>query len=66
MTSTHLEKIFLHYVLQSGELQKLVDSRFFESPLIRKVYELSKEFSQKYNQIPSRNQIFESEIEYTN
>jgi len=59
MTSTHLEKIFLHYVLQSGELQKLVDSRFFESPLIRKVYELSKEFSQKYNQIPSRNQIFE-------
>lgn len=59
MTSTHLEKIFLHYVLQSAELQKLVDARFFESPPIRQVYELGKDFFQKYNQIPSKNQIFE-------
>lgn len=59
MTSTHLEKIFLHYVMQSGDLQRVVDPRFFESPLIRKVYEVSRDFFVKYNQVPSRKQLIE-------
>jgi KaiC/GvpD/RAD55 family RecA-like ATPase len=59
MTSTHLEKIFFHYLQVNRELQGIVEPRFFESPLIRKVYELSREFSQKYSDAPTRNQILE-------
>ena len=59
MTSTHLEKIFFHYLLVNRELQSVVEPRFFESTLIRKVYELSREFSQKYSDAPTRNQILE-------
>jgi archaellum biogenesis ATPase FlaH len=59
MTSTHLEKIFFHYLQVNRELQSVVEPRFFESPLIRSVYELSREFSQKYSDAPTRNQILE-------
>lgn len=59
MTSTHLEKIFYHYLQANRELQTVVEPRFFESPLIRKVYELSREFSQKYSDAPTRNQLLE-------
>jgi|688.fasta_scaffold18054_2 archaellum biogenesis ATPase FlaH len=59
MTSTHLEKIFFHYLQVNRELQGIVEPRFFESTLIRKVYELSREFSQKYSDAPTRNQILE-------
>lgn len=59
MTSTHLEKIFFHYLQVNRELQGVVEPRFFESTLIRKVYELSREFSQKYSDAPTRNQILE-------
>jgi archaellum biogenesis ATPase FlaH len=59
MTSIHLEKIFFHYLLQNRELQSVVDPRFFESGLIKKVYELSKEFCTKYSDAPTRHQILE-------
>lgn len=59
MTSTHLEKIFFHYLQKNRELHSIVQPRFFESPLIRKVYELSKEFSEKYSESPTRHQILE-------
>jgi archaellum biogenesis ATPase FlaH len=59
MTSTHLEKIFFHYLLQNKELQSVVDPRFFESPVIRKAYELSRDFTKKYNQSPTQSQIIE-------
>jgi archaellum biogenesis ATPase FlaH len=59
MTSVHLEKIFFHYLLQNRELQSVVDPRFFESGLIKKVYELSREFCTKYHDAPTRHQILE-------
>jgi archaellum biogenesis ATPase FlaH len=59
MTSVHLEKIFFHYLLQNRELQGVVDPRFFESGLIKKVYELSREFCTKYHDAPTRHQILE-------
>jgi len=59
MTSTHLEKIFFHYLQSNREVQASVEPRFFESPLIRKVYELSRDFSSKYSDAPSRQQIVE-------
>jgi archaellum biogenesis ATPase FlaH len=59
MTSIHLEKIFFHYLLQNRELQGVVDPRFFESGLIKKVYELSREFCTKYHDAPTRHQILE-------
>ena len=59
MTSTHLEKIFFHYLLANREIQPLVEPRFFESPLIRKTYELSREFCSRYSDAPTRNQITE-------
>lgn len=59
MTSTHLEKIFFHYLLSNRDAQAVVEPRFFESPLIRKSYELCKEFSAKYSDSPTRNQISE-------
>jgi KaiC/GvpD/RAD55 family RecA-like ATPase len=36
-----------------------VDPRFFESPVIRKAYELSRDFTKKYNQSPTQSQIIE-------
>jgi archaellum biogenesis ATPase FlaH len=59
MNSTHLEKIFFHYLQENREMQSVVEPRFFESQIIRKVYEISREFSQKYGEAPSRSQIIE-------
>jgi archaellum biogenesis ATPase FlaH len=59
MTSIHLEKIFYHYLQINREAQGLVDSRYFESPFVKKVYEISKEFAEKYSEAPSKNQIVE-------
>ena len=59
MTSTHLEKIFFHYLQANRDMQSVVEPRFFESPFLRKVYELSREFSTKYSESPTRNQLLE-------
>ena len=47
MVSTHLEKIFYHYLMDNRELTNIVKPRFFESEDIKKSYELSLEFIQK-------------------
>jgi replicative DNA helicase len=59
MTSTHLEKIFFHYLQANRDMQSVVEPRFFESSFLRKVYELSREFSTKYSESPTRNQLLE-------
>jgi replicative DNA helicase len=59
MVATHLEKIFFHYLLERRELLGIVKSRFFETADIRKIYEVIQEFSEKYNETPSKSQVNE-------
>jgi archaellum biogenesis ATPase FlaH len=59
MVSTHLEKIFYHYLLSRKELIDVVNNRFFETEDIKKVYDLTKEFVEKYSSIPTKAQIVE-------
>ena len=59
MVATHLEKVFYHYLMEYRELTNIVKPRFFESEDIKKVYELSIEFIQKYGTSPTKQQIFE-------
>jgi archaellum biogenesis ATPase FlaH len=59
MVNVHLEKIFFHYLLSQKELINVVNDRFFETVDIKKVYQLTKEFIEKYNGIPTKFQIIE-------
>jgi hypothetical protein len=59
MVSTHLEKIFYHYLMEKRELTNIVKPRFFESEDIKLAYELSLEFIQKYGNSPTKNQLVE-------
>jgi predicted ATP-dependent serine protease len=59
MVSTHLEKIFYHYLMSQRELTNIVKPRFFESDDIKKSYELSVEFIQKYGAAPTKAQLVE-------
>jgi replicative DNA helicase len=59
MVATHLEKVFFHYLAERKELLAIVKPRFFESPDIRKIYEIVQEFSEKYSEVPTKAQINE-------
>jgi archaellum biogenesis ATPase FlaH len=59
MVSSHLEKIFYHYLMDNRELTNIVKSRFFESEDIKKAYDLSLEFIEKYGKNPTRSQLVE-------
>ena len=59
MVSVHLEKIFYHYALENLEFLNVVKSRFFDSPDIKKLYEISIEFYERYNKKPTRQQVRE-------
>ena len=59
MQSSHLEKIFYHYALENLEFLNVVKSRFFDSPDIKKLYEISIEFYERYNKKPTRQQVRE-------
>ena len=59
MVSSHLEKIFYHYALENLEFLNVVKSRFFDSPDIKKLYEISIEFYERYNKKPTRQQVRE-------
>lgn len=59
MTSSHLEKIFYHYLMENRELTNIVKARFFESEDIKKAYDLSLEFIEKYGKTPTRSQLVE-------
>jgi len=59
MVSSHLEKIFYHYALENLEFLNVVKSRFFDSPDIKKLYEISFEFYERYNKKPTRQQVRE-------
>jgi len=59
MVAVHLEKIFYHYLQQNRELMNIVKPRFFETEAIKRAYELSHEFIEKYTQPPTENQMRE-------
>ena len=59
MVSSHLEKSFYHYALENLEFLNVVKSRFFDSPDIKKLYEISIEFYERYNKKPTRQQVRE-------
>ena len=59
MVSTHLEKIFYHYLLSRKELVDVVTNRFFETEDIKKIYDITKEFVDKYSTTPSKTQLVE-------
>lgn len=59
MVSSHLEKLFYHYLMERKELANIVKPRFFESEDIKKLYDISTEFIAKYNAAPTKNQVIE-------
>ena len=59
MVSVHLEKIFYHYLLSRKELINVVTNRFFETEDLKKIYDLTKEFIDKYGSAPSKSQVIE-------
>jgi len=59
MVSTHLEKLFYHYLMDKKELTNIVKPRFFESDDIKKIYDLSIEFIGRYGKAPTKNQVIE-------
>ena len=59
MVATHLEKIFYHYLMEKKELTNVVKPRFFDSIDIRKMYEASVEFIDRYSSPPTQNQLIE-------
>ena len=60
MVATHLEKIFYHYLMEQRELTNIVKPRFFESEDLKKVYELSTEFIERYGSSPTKQQLVEN------
>ena len=59
MVSTHLEKIFYHYVLERPELLNVVKPRFFRTASLSKLYEIGNNFYEKYNKQPTQQQVKE-------
>ena len=59
MVSTHLEKIFYHYVLERPELLNVVKPRFFRTASLNKLYEIGNNFYEKYNKQPTQQQVKE-------
>jgi len=59
MVSSHLEKIFYHYLMDKREFINLVKPRFFEMEDVKKAYELSTEFVEKYGTAPTKQQLVE-------
>jgi replicative DNA helicase len=59
MQSTHLEKIFYHYVDTRPEIENVVNSRFFSIPEIKEAHEIRKEFRSKYHKAPTASQLKE-------
>ena len=57
MQSSHLEKIFYHYIDQRPELEPAVHTRFYENPEIRLAHEIRAEFRKRYSTPPTSSQL---------
>lgn len=59
MQSSHLEKIFYHYIDTRPELESNILSRFYDNPEIRLAHEIRAEFRAKYSKAPTASQLKE-------
>jgi len=57
MQSSHLEKIFYHYIDERPELESSVLSRFYDNHEIRTAHEIRAEFRKRYSQAPTASQL---------
>lgn len=57
MQSSHLEKIFYHYIDTRPEIEDLVSSRFYDNPEIRLAHDIRKDFRKKYMRPPTASQM---------
>lgn len=59
MLPTHLEKIAFHTVLDNKEYVNVVKPNYFESPHYADLYKAGSDFVKKYNQTPTKEQMWE-------
>ncbi|MCK9576023.1 MAG: DnaB-like helicase C-terminal domain-containing protein [Candidatus Pacearchaeota archaeon] len=59
MLPNHLEKILYHYILQKKEFLQFTKENFFETPNYPKIFTAAKGFIDKYNKVPTKEQIIE-------
>jgi hypothetical protein len=57
MQSSHLEKIFYHYIDKRPEIENTVLSRFYDNPEIRLAHDIRKDFRDKYHRPPTSGQM---------
>lgn len=57
MQSSHLEKIFYHYIDTRPEIENSVLPRFYDNPEIRLAHEIRSEFRKKYSKAPTSSQM---------
>ena len=57
MQSSHLEKIFYHYIDTRPEIENSVLARFYDNPEIRLAHEVRAEFRKKYSKAPTASQL---------
>jgi KaiC/GvpD/RAD55 family RecA-like ATPase len=57
MQSSHLEKIFYHFIDERPELENSVLSRFYDNTELKLAHEIRAEFRQKYAQAPTSSQL---------
>lgn len=57
MQSSHLEKIFYHYIDTRPEIEESVLTRFYDNPEIRLAHDIRKDFRKKYNRAPTASQM---------
>jgi replicative DNA helicase len=59
MQSSHLEKIFYHYIDARPEIENVVNSKFFSIPEIKEAHDIRQEFRSKYHKAPTSSQLKE-------
>jgi archaellum biogenesis ATPase FlaH len=60
ITNTHQEKIFYHFILNDPSTYiHAAKAKYFSDETIKTCLEISKEFYDKYNDIPTKNQVIE-------
>lgn len=57
MQSSHLEKIFYHYIDTRPEIESSVHARFYENPEIRLAHDIRADFRKRYSTSPSSSQL---------
>lgn len=59
MISSHLEKIIFHTIIDDAAYIESVTPRYFDDPILKKLFPIVKEFNEKYRQVPSVEQLKE-------